>query len=229
MKTYKYQLHTHTAPCSDCAQMTPEELAEGLYESGYQGCVVTNHFLYGNTGLDRNLPWNEFVRQYELDHIACCRYAEKYDLDIIFGIEENVSDGLEMLCYGITPEILYAHKELSDGDYKTWYRVMHSYGVLCIQAHPFRDRACIRKPGVLPFEFIDGMEVYNGRNDGKENQEAVQFAKTHPELIFTVGADAHTKREISNGGIEVTRRIRNGRELVEVLKRGEYTLLTGKQ
>lgn len=228
MKIYKYQLHTHTVPCSDCAEMTPEELVEGLLKSGYQGCVVTNHFLHGNTGLDRNLPWDEFVKQYELDYAACREQAEKHDLDIIFGIEENVSFGLEVLYYGVTPEILHKHPELADGDYETWYRVMHSYGVLCIQAHPFRDRTCILKPGVLPLEYIDGMEIYNGRNHENENQSAEQFAKTHPELIFTIGADAHTPQEIRNGGIEAAKRIRTGKELVEILKQGEFSLIKGE-
>ena len=67
MKTYKYQMHTHTAPCSLCASMTPEELAEALNKGGYQGCVMTNHFMMGNTGIDRALSWNDFVKQYELD------------------------------------------------------------------------------------------------------------------------------------------------------------------
>ena len=61
MKTYKYQLHTHTTPCSLCAGMTPKELIRGLLEGGYQGCVLTNHFMHGNTGIDRDLPWEERV------------------------------------------------------------------------------------------------------------------------------------------------------------------------
>ena len=112
MKTYKYQLHTHTAPCSACAGMTPKELIRGLLEGGYQGCVMTNHFMHGNTGIDRDLPWEEFVKQYELDYLACLDAAKGHDLDIIFGVEEVVVEGLEILCYGVTPQMLYDHPEL---------------------------------------------------------------------------------------------------------------------
>ena len=38
MKTYKYQLHTHTAPCSLCAGMTPEKLATAIL-SGDQKAI----------------------------------------------------------------------------------------------------------------------------------------------------------------------------------------------
>ena len=225
MKKYKYQLHTHTAPCSECATMTPEELAVALHEGGYQGCVITNHFMMGNTGIDRDLSWNDFVKRYELDYLACKEAAAKYDKDIVFGIEENVYNMLEVTFYGVTPDMLYEHPELANADYKAWYEVMHSYDVLCIQAHPFRERGYIPQAGMLPLEYIDGIEVFNVRNNEKNNKEAEDYATEHKELILTSGADAHFPHEVCHGGIEVNRRIRDGKDLVEVLKSGEYKLL----
>ena len=225
MKRYRYQMHSHTYPCSACGDMSPRQLVVALNASGYSGCVITNHFYHGYTGIDRNLDWTEFIRQYELDYIACCEEAKKYDLDIIFGIEEIVSEGIEILCYGVTPEILYSNPELSQCDYKLWYRIMHANGVLCIQAHPFRERYYIPKPGVLPHDFIDGIEVYNAANTPKNNLEAERYAQAHPELILVSGADAHDELSICVGGIEAKRRIRNGKELVEVLKSREYVLI----
>ena len=61
---FKYQMHTHTAPCSKCAVMTPQELIDGLVAGGFKGCVLTNHFYKGNSGIDRSLPWNDFVAEY---------------------------------------------------------------------------------------------------------------------------------------------------------------------
>lgn len=225
MKTYKYQIHTHTWPCSHCARMSPAELAEALKTGGYDGCVLTNHFYHGNTGIDPLLPWNEFVRQYEIDYLECKKEAEKYGKDIIFGVEEEVGGGLEVLYYGVTPEMLYAHPELQSGDPGTWYRVMHSYDALCIQAHPFRERRSIPEPKVLPFEFIDGIEVFNKGNDEKDNLKAEEFAKLHPDLIFTSGADTHSGDSVCHAGIETTVRIRNEKELVEVLKSKKYELI----
>lgn len=226
MKTYKYQLHAHTLPCSACARMTPQELVESLYEGGYQGCVITNHFMGGNSGIDVKLPWNEFIKHYVDDYNECCKYAQKYDMDMIFGIEEVVIDALEILCYGITPEILYAHPELASAGPKLWYQVLHAEGCLCIQAHPFRDRDYIKNPRMLPLDCIDGFEVYNACNMERNNLEAEQEALRHPELILVSGADAHKPEVLCHGGIEVTKRIRNGQELVELLKSGEYKLIT---
>lgn len=225
MKTYKYQLHAHTYPCSACSKMTPKELVEGLYAGGYQGCVITNHFIGGNTGIDRRLPWFEFVKQYEEDYLECCKYAEKYDLDIIFGIEEGVGGALEILCYGVTPDMLYDHSELSSSDLTKWYELTHSEEGLCIQAHPFRERGYIPNPQLLPVEYIDGIEVYNAANMPKNNVEAQNASLQHPEFILISGADAHLREEVCLGGIETNVRIRSGKELVEVLKSGKYQLI----
>lgn len=225
MKTYKYQLHTHTFPCSACSKLTPEELVESLHKGGYQGCVITNHFIGGNTGIDRRLSWNDFVKQYVDDYLECCKYAKKYDMDIVFGIEEVVVAALEILCYGVTPEILYAHPELASAGPQEWYDTMNSEGVLCIQAHPFRERDYIPKARMLPLECIDGIEVYNFCNTEKNNIEAELEAAQHPEFILVSGADAHKKEDVCFGGIQTTMRICNGVELVKVLKSGEYKLI----
>lgn len=222
---YKYQLHAHTYPCSGCSEMTAKELVEGLHQGGYQGCVITNHFIGGNTGIDRSLSWNEFVKQYEDDYLECCKYANEYDMDIIFGIEEGVEAALEILCYGVTPEMLYAHPELAKAGPKEWYNIMHAEGGLCIQAHPFRERAYIPKARMLPLDCIDGIEVYNAANTEKNNKEAEEAAAKHTEFILVSGADAHRKGEVCSGGMETDKRIRDGKELVEVLKAGEYRLI----
>ena len=94
--------------------MLKQELIDTLVKNEYSGCVLTNHFFKGNTGIERDLPWNEFVAQYENDYLECKKIAQIHDLDIIFAIEEHLFDGLEILCYGITPKFLYDHPELRD-------------------------------------------------------------------------------------------------------------------
>lgn len=225
MKKYKYQMHVHTFPCSDCARMAPEELVNELHIGGYSGCVITNHFINGNSGIDRRLPWNEFVKAYEDDYKALKIAAEKYDVDIIFGIEEGVGNGLEILCYGITPEVLYSHPELRERSIKNWSRVLHENGALCIQAHPFRHRDYITNPGALPLEYIDGVEVYNACNNAADNNMADEFAKNNPQLIQVSGADAHDVSIACVSGIETDDRIKDGKTLVEILKSGNYRLI----
>ena len=225
MKTYRYQLHTHTSPTSRCGAMTPEELANALYENGLAGAVLTNHFFHGNSGIDRSIGWSAFVREYEKDYIACKAAAEKYDLDIIFGIEEHIGKGREILLYGITPELLYNHPELISGEIEAWLKVAKEAGALVIQAHPFRDRAYITAQYPLDLSLIDGIEVYNYGNNSYCNDKAEEFAKEHPKMILTSGADTHSAGTVFHGGIECTERIKDGKALVNVLKSGDYKLI----
>ena len=218
-------MHTHTSPCSKCASMMPQELIKSLHCGGYQGCVITNHFYHGNCGIDRSLPWNEFVKKYENDYLECKTIAKKYDLDVIFGIEEHLKDGLEILCYGITPQFLYDNPQLIDSDLKTWYMAVDSFGALCIQAHPYRNRDYITNPRVLPLEFIHGVEVYNHCNMPEENLFAEKFCATHHELIITSGADAHSPNIVCCAGIETDERITDEKSLAMVLKSGNYSII----
>lgn len=223
---YKYQMHTHTSPCSKCAQMTPGELIDSIVAGGYSGCVLTNHFIKGNSGIDRNLSWNEFVAKYEEDYNECKKAAESRDIDIIFGIEEHLFDGLEILCYGITPQFLYDHPELrANRSIEVWSNALHDFGALCIQAHPYRDRSYITNPRLLPTEYIDGIEVFNACNKPEENEIANTKASAHPEWILTAGGDTHSPESAFWSGIETTTRITDEKTLLQVLKSKDYELI----
>lgn len=230
MASYKYQMHIHTSPCSACGRMSPSELCQALYENGYQGTVLTNHFYHGNSGVDRSLSWNDFVSAYEKDYLECLAEAKKYDLDIIFSVEEVLIPGLEILCYGVTPEILYANPELRDCTPERKVEILRQNGVLLIQPHPFREAFYIPNPGHLPLEYIDGVEVYNRGNSTQEmNQKAVDFANENPHLIKTSSADAHTVDRVDCGGIITEKRIKNPKDLVSTLRNGNYTLIIPEQ
>lgn len=225
MSEYKYQLHCHTAPCSACSMMSPQELARTLRDSGYSGACITNHFFNGNSGIDRSLSWEDFVGAYEKDYLECKKYADPLDVDVIFGIEEGVGGGLEILCYGVTPDMLRAHPELREKNPRIWYEALSPLGVLIIQAHPFRERSYITTPGILPLELIDGFEVYNSENKPEANQRAKEFAELHGELILTSGADSHKPANLACGGISSPCRIRTPEQLTAVLRSGDYKVL----
>lgn len=224
MKTYKYQMHTHTHPCSHCSHMLPDELTQALHDGGYQGCVLTNHFYWGNTGIDTDLSWEEFVRAYELDYIECKKSAEKFGLDIIFAVEEEVEKGLEILIYGITPEILYAHPELKEQNLESWSK-LRKCGAVIIQAHPFRNRKSIPVRKVFSHDLIDGIEVFNSGNNPEDNMEAEEYSLKNPDLIFISGADSHSGKNACVGGIETNVRIRNEKELAEILKSKNFEMI----
>lgn len=225
MSNFKYQLHCHTWPCSHCGHTLPNEFAATLAASGYSGACITNHFYHGNSGIDREQSWKKFVEAYENDWLECKKYAEGTGIDILFGVEEGVGGGKEILCYGLTPEMLYSHPELREKNAEIWYKTLSPLGVLIIQAHPFRERDYITESGVLPLEIIDGIEVFNRGNDPEANERAREFADGHPELIRTSGADSHTPNTLGEFGISSPCRIQTPEQLVAVLKSGEYSLI----
>lgn len=223
---YKYQLHMHSYPCSACAHSNISEMVHGLYEGGYSGGVITNHFFGGNTGIDRKLPWENFIAAYTEDYLAGKREADKLGLDLLFGIEEGVGGAMEILPYGITPEILLAHPELRGAGIKVWSEVLRNEDVLVIQAHPFRERNYIPVAGMLPEKYLDGFEVYNHCNTQKNNIEAREYADKKPgAYILTSGGDAHDPTVICCGGIETATRIQTEQELCNILKKGMYNLI----
>lgn len=225
MSKFKYQLHCHTYPCSHCGKMGPQEFVNALRAGGYAGACITNHFFNGNSGIDRDLPWKDFVSAYEKDWLDCKRLGEMYGLDILFGIEAGVGGGREVLCYGLTPQMLYEHPELKEKDYELYYNTLSPLGVLIIQAHPFRERDYITEVGVLPHEFIDGIEILNSGNTPESNQRAEEYADKNSGLIVTSGADAHTTKDCCRAGIVCQTRIDSSEKLVETLKSGKYEIL----
>ena len=170
----------------------------------------------------KNYLWGDDV--VELAKVADAA-SKKYDVDIIFGVEEHLYGGLEILAYGIEPEVLYKHPELVERQGEHWLKMLHGVGALMIQAHPYREASYITMPGPLPTEWIDGIEVFNVGNKDEANEQAAKFAAEHPEFILTSGSDAHTVERVCMSGISTDERIRSAAELAEVLKSGRYELI----
>lgn len=221
---YRYEMHQHTTPCSACGHADPTELVRKLKEQGYAGCVLTDHFYHGNTGIDRSLSWIEFCRPYEENYIKAKAEGDKLGIDILFGLEEHVGEGKEVLLYGITPEFMYKHPELRDGGLETVYRAAKGFGAVVIQAHPFRARDYIPEPDKrLEPDFLDGYELINICNRAEDNEKALKLLSDSGK-IFTSGSDCHTNEMEVRGGIETDFRITDEIMLAEVLKSGNYYL-----
>ncbi len=221
---YIYELHQHTAGVSACAYDTPADTVRGLKAAGYAGMVLTNHFYHGNTGVHRQMPWVDFVLPYIAAYEEAKQVGEELDFDVLFGIEEGVGGGKEVLLYGITPDFLLAHPELRDAGLPELAALTRAAGGLVIQAHPFRIADYIRAPWEsLPLEHLDGMEVHNACNDEMANMRAMQLAEKH-DLILTAGSDAHTAKTRYHAGILCEHRIRTNEALVATLRSGDYEL-----
>ena len=229
---YLYEMHQHTAGCSACAGVWPEELVKLLKRQGFSGMVLTIHFYHGNTAVRRQMPWADFVRPYEEEWLEAKAVGDALDFDVLFGLEEGVGGGKEVLLYGITPAFLYDHPELRDiptGEerLRLLSTLVHQAGGLVYQAHPFRVRDYILDPWQpLPTAYLDGVEAYNFYNSPLENARAEQHADKNG-LLSIAGTDAHNREE-HRFGIVARRRLRTNGDLVETLQTGAYTLYLGE-
>mgnify|MGYP003313645820 CR=1 FL=1 len=140
---YLYETHCHCSQCSHCASSTSQELALAYYKAGYAGMILTDHFISGNTALDRSLPWDIQVKAYYQAYLDACEAVADLDFDVLFGIEHAYGDGKEVLVYGIDLDFLLANPDLCDISLDEFVDRVHTAGGLVVQAHPYRDRSYI--------------------------------------------------------------------------------------
>ena len=220
---YKYEMHVHTCPCSGGGKDIREHI-DDLIAKGYTGMVVTNHFYAGDNRIDRELPWAEFVDAYRQDYLYGLEYAQTVDFDLLFGLEENVGNGREILLYGITPELIESHPELKRASAEKYAEVVHAAGGLVYQAHPYRARDYIRNPFPLEcLDLLDGIEVYNAGNVPEWNETARVFAEERG-LSCIAGSDGHKIGSAGRAGIATKERIKTNSDIVRILKAKEYEI-----
>ena len=227
MYKYKYEMHSHTSPllggCGDIC-----DFIDALIERGFAGMVVTNHFIHGDSKLDKSMPWEEYVDYYRQDYLTGLAHANERDFDLLFGIEEGVAPGKEVLIYGITPDFLTEHPELRTADVAKYAEEVHAAGGMLYQAHPYRARSYIPDPTPLDcLEILDGIEVYNASNEESWNDSAQELADKL-NLACVAGSDAHAAKWVGRGGIAAKERIRTNEDLVRILKSRDYVILKNK-
>ena len=223
-KTYKYEMHLHTYPCSGGGEDIREHI-DDLIAKGFSGAVVTNHFYNGDNRIDRTLPWEIFTDAYKQDYLYGLEHAREVDFDLLFGLEEHVGGGQEILLYGVSADDIASHPELRDCDVERYVEIIHSLGGLVYQAHPYRARSYVSRPVPLKcLDKLDGIEVYNACNEKEWNEQAKRLAD-ELGLSCVAGSDAHSIHTAGRGGIATSERIRTNDDLIRILKSGEYAIL----
>ncbi len=217
---FYYELHAHTCEASLCSHVRAEDYVKFYIDRGYSGMVVTDHFFYGNTCIDRNLPWEKFVEKFCMGYQRTRREGEKHGFSVFFGFEQKFADGTdEYLVLGISPEWLAAHPEIRDMDRKSFFDTVHSANGFIIQAHPFRVRFYI--PDVrLAGNAVDAVEVLNIGHEDVYSRQAYEYAK-NLGAIMVGGSDIHSiegSPEIS--GVALEKKVDNIFELIEEIRSG---------
>ena len=94
---YRYETHMHSREGSACGKDSAADMVRAYHAAGYAGAVLTDHFIWGNTAIPRDLPWEERMQGYYDAYLSAKPLADELDFDLLFGIEHF---------YGIWKEIL---------------------------------------------------------------------------------------------------------------------------
>lgn len=227
---YVYETHLHTSESSACATNTGDEMARACYEAGYTGIIVTNHFVYGNTNIDRNLPWTEWVEAFCKGFEAAKAEGDRLGLQVFFGWE-SCYQGTEFLIYGLDRQWLLSHPEIKDATIEEQYRMVHRDGGMVIHAHPFRKEDYIPRIRLFP-EYVDGAECVNATHSCKLSQshnnplfdkQAIQYAKEY-DLPMTAGSDVH-RTALLYGGMAFAHKLTGIADYITAVKERRNCLL----
>ena len=222
---YRIETHMHTSESSACAQSTAAEMVEKYKELGYNGVIITDHFLNGSTTVDRTLPWedqiNAFCKGYENAKIK----GDEIGIDVYFGLEYTYN-GTDILTYGVDKKWLIDHPEIMEMSSCDYINFVKSSGGMAIEAHPFREASYIQMVRLYP-KTIDGMEVRNTAPEHytKRGDDLSYAVCKAYNLAMTSGSDSHSVDRIGKGGMEFDEPIKNINDFISFVKAGKGKLL----
>ncbi|MBR7092858.1 MAG: PHP domain-containing protein [Clostridia bacterium] len=218
-KPYRYEMHCHTSEVSGCARVPAAESYRLHRDAGYHGIMVTDHFFTAALDALAGPLWADRVDAYLAGYRNMKRAAAP-DFSVLLGLEFRFAGSVnDYLVFGVTPELLAASTDLDRYDHAQLRAFADAHDLLIVQAHPFRDGCTPDDPA-----FLDGVEVYNGNLWHQHNSLAQAYAERYG-LIQTSGSDFHQPHMLARGGIRTDRPIRTERELVALLRSGDYELV----
>lgn len=214
---YKYELHCHTGCVSRCGRVEPEKIVKLYKEKGYNGIAVTDH--YSPMTFTPNWCPQKQIDFY-LEGYRRMKKAAGEDFTVLLGMElRHYFTANDYLIYGVEEDFLYSSGNLMTVSEKQIYRMCKERGYLVYQAHPFR-------PGIRRCnpDYIDGVEIYNGKTERALNEKARVWAKENHKLTVS-GSDFHTVENLAKGGIITNIQINNNDDLLNLLKTQNFELI----
>ncbi len=208
----RIDLHIHTAPLSACSYIDPHELVQEAWRLRLDGICLTEH----------QILW---------DPAEVEKLAREAGIKIFRGNEFTTNQG-DVLVFGFYEDIkeLMIIQELRE--------TVQKAGGYMIAAHPFRgfktfgigqlqmtvEQASKRKV----FEFVDAVEIGNGKLAPDENDMACKVAEKL-NLPGTGGSDAHRIDELATWLTVFEKNIENEQELLKELHAGRFRAEVGRR
>lgn len=213
---FKIDLHTHTNPASPCSDISPKRLTKAYKELGFDGFVLTNHFI--DFLLKSDNP-KQVSKTYLKDYYETKEAGEKLGLKVYLGMEvrfpENCND---YLVYGISESDIKEIFSYIHGDYISFYKSFKNDKNVILQAHPFRNNMVLQNP-----DYLDGIETFNVHpNHNSRVAVATNYAAKHSNFIKTCGTDFHHEGHQGLGATLIKELPEDSFGIAEILKSGDY-------
>lgn len=221
-KMYRYEMHCHTIETSKCAIVKAADLVDHYKHIGFDGVVITDHFLNGNTIVPRDLPWAERIEQYTLGYRNAKKRGDEIGLDVFFAWEFSAGGGSDFLTYGLDVDWLLAHENVDKMKINDYADLVHGDGGYLVHAHPFREAAYIDMIRLVPRK-VDAVEIVNACRSEFENRMAAQYADNYNLHAFC-GTDNHSGIRPSIAALEIPFRAKNTAEILEAVLREEQSI-----
>lgn len=219
---FLYETHVHTAETSRCARATAREQVRFYKSRGFDGIVITDHFLGGNTTVPDDLDWEKRVSLFCRGYEEAAEEGEKLGLKVFFGWE-HTHLGADFLTYGLDKQWLYNNRDLDLMDINSYLDFVRAQGAYVVHAHPFREDFYIPMIQLLPRK-VDAVEIINACRKDFENRLAAQYAENYGLQIFA-GSDNHVaERQKRLSGIETEKELSSIDELIAAVRAGEFKL-----
>ena len=221
---YKIELHLHTKYSSGCGELDEFQLISGYKAAGYSGIVVTDHYnrdTFRMKNIDPDAPCDRLTPFLE-GYYKMKAEGDKQGIKVYRGAElrfdENQND---YLFYGWEDELLAEPGKLFRMTPMEFANLHRPTGTIIIQAHPYRWMCTPADPAAL-----DGVEIRNMHpGHDSRNHLASEMAEANPHLIRTGGSDTHVTSHMCRGGIIADYLPQNEKELVELLRSGNYSII----
>ena len=222
---FLYETHMHTSESSGCGRSTADAQVSTYKARGYQGIIITDHFINGYSTCPRygKLSWEEKMQYVVSGYQAAKAEGDRLGLDVFLGWEFTVR-GSDFLTYGLDLDFLIAHPNLHRLDVPEYSALVRNSGGFLAQAHPYRDQPYIEYKFPVEPQYVDAIEIYNASDTHKTNEKARAFAKKH-NLPVQAGSDAHSVRINFSSGIKLNRRAENIHDIIDAIKGNKVSLI----
>ena len=221
-----FDMHVHTSESSCCGRLSGAEAAKLYKKAGYDGIVITDHFMSYWFNY-YNMSWKNYCKFHAQGYKSAKQMGDKIGLKVLYGCELRIdcTSPNDYLVYGISNKFMVEHPEILKFSVEQLVEFADKNGLLVYQAHPLRHGSV-----VVDYSKLFGVEVFNGKgysgsgNDRQMNDITNLIAERY-SLHKISGSDFHDVNDLASGGLKFNCKIKDNNSLVEALKNDRYMLL----